>query len=87
MPAGTDWVYLLGAGFFASLGQWGMTKAYFQGEASVISVFSTVTPLISYFLGFLFWQEKLTLLGNFGILFIIVGTALLSVRYQKSRGV
>lgn len=84
MPGALDWLFLIGAGVFASVGQWGMTMAYFHGEASVISVFSSATPLIAYFFGFLFWQEKLTPLANLGIFLIVVGSAALSVRYQKT---
>ena len=86
-PVGVDWIFLAGAGLFASIGQWGMTKAYFHGDASIITVFSSITPLIAYFFGFLLWQEKLTPLANLGMFLIVVGSAALSVRYQKSRGV
>ena len=87
VPFGSDWTFLIGVGIFASLGQWGMTKAYFHGDASIISVFSSVTPLIAYLFGFLFWQEKLTPLANIGMFLIVIGSALLSVRYQKTHGV
>ena len=87
IPVGWDWVFLFGAGVFASFGQWGMTMAYFRGDASIISVLSSATPLIAYLFGFLFWQEKLTPLANTGMLLIVIGSTLLSVRYQKTRGV
>ncbi|MFH1857964.1 MAG: DMT family transporter [Candidatus Omnitrophota bacterium] len=85
MPGGLDWLFLIGAGFFASIGQVWMTQAYFCGSASIISIFSSVAPLMAYLLGVLFWQEKLSPLMNLGIFLIVVGNALLSVRYQKTQ--
>lgn len=87
VPGGFDWIFLIGAGFFASVGQWGMTKAYAHGEASVISAFSCVTPLFACLLGLFIWQEKLNFLSNVGILLIVLGSAALSVRYQRTQGV
>jgi len=86
-PQGINWVFLVGAGIFAAIGQWGMTKAYFHGPASIISITSSATPLISYLLGVLFWGESLPFVANIGIFMIIFGSVLLSIRYQRSRGV
>ena len=86
-PTSADWTFLVGAGLFGLVGQWGMTNAYFHGPAPVISVFSCITPLVAYLLGLFFWQEKLSPLTTIGILLIIAGSVLLSVRYHKTRGV
>ena len=86
-PVSADWIFLVGAGLFGLVGQWGMTNAYFHGPASVISIFSCATPLIAYLLGLFFWQEKLSPLTTTGILLIIAGSVALSVRYHRSRGV
>ena len=86
-PTMGDGIFLVGAGLFGLIGQWGMTNAYFHGPASVIRVFSSVTPLVAYLLGLIFWQEKLSPLTTVGIVFIITGSAILSVQYHKSRGV
>ena len=87
MPIPRDLSFLIGAGVFGLVGQWGMTRAYFHGPASVISVFSLITPLIGYLLGLLFWQETLTPVSALGMVLILAGSATLSVQYHRKRGV
>ena len=87
MPAAPDLPSLIGAGLFGLAGQWGMTQAYFYGPASLISVFSLTTPLFGYLLGLLLWHETLTPLSVVGMLLILVGCAILSIKYHKTRGV
>lgn len=86
-PTGGDLLFLTGAGLFGLVGQWGMTRAYFHGPASLISVFSLTTPLVGYLLGLLFWKETLTPLTTAGMFLIVAGSAILSIKYHQSRGI
>ncbi len=50
-------LYLAGVGVTATLGQLFLTSAYVLEKASVVSVFSYLNPLASYFLGLAFFGE------------------------------
>lgn len=77
-PDTMAWLAILGAGLWAFAGQYWMTLAIHKAPASLVSPFSYLTPLLSYFYGLLFWGEKLTARSLTGVFIIITGGCLIS---------
>ncbi len=67
--------YLCGVGVAATLGQLFLTSALVLEKASVVSVFSYLNPLMSYFLGLAFFGEVPTVSSVVGGLLVLGGCA------------
>ncbi|MEA3409840.1 MAG: DMT family transporter, partial [Candidatus Eisenbacteria bacterium] len=70
-PEGLQWVYLLGAGVFATTGQFTLTLAYHQAPATRISIYVYVHILFAFVFGLLLWGEIPDALSIVGTLLII----------------
>ena len=83
--SGLQFVYLLGAGFAATLGQFGVTLAYAHAPAKEISVFDYSQILFSALMGFVVLGQKPDLYSILGYV-IICSTAIVMFLYNKKRG-
>lgn len=73
------WTYLaILVGMFTSLGAFFFFNAIAQGEASKVVVITSLYPIITAILAFIFLQESITLTKIIGILFCLVGIMILS---------
>ncbi|MCK4512128.1 DMT family transporter, partial [bacterium] len=70
-PEGLQWVYLLGAGVFATTGQFALTLAYHQAPATRISIYVYVHILFAFAFGLLLWGEIPDTLSIVGTVLII----------------
>ena len=70
-PEGLQWVYLFGAGVFATTGQFTPTLAYHQAPATRISIYVYVHILFAFVFGLLLWGEIPDALSIVGTLLII----------------
>jgi len=70
-PEGLQWVYLLGAGVFATTGQFALTLAYHQAPATRISIYVYVHILFAFMFGLLLWGEIPDALSIVGTVLII----------------
>lgn len=70
-PEGLQWVYLFGAGVFATTGQFALTLAYHQAPATRISIYAYVHILFAFAFGLLLWGEIPDMLSIVGTVLII----------------
>ncbi|GMQ56515.1 DMT family transporter [Vallitalea sediminicola] len=84
MPTGMQWVYLIGTGVFAAMGQYGLTFAYKYAPASEVSIYNYTTIIFAAIMGFLVWGELPDWLSLLGSILIIV-TAVVAFIYQNKR--
>lgn len=84
MPMGMQWVYLIGTGVFAAMGQYGLTFAYKYAPASEVSIYNYTTIIFAAIMGFLVWGELPDWLSLLGSILIIV-TAVVAFIYQNKR--
>ncbi|WP_113673394.1 DMT family transporter [Vallitalea guaymasensis] len=84
MPTGMQWVYLIGTGIFAAMGQYGLTFAYKYAPASEVSIYNYTTIIFAAIMGFLVWGELPDWLSLLGSILIIV-TAVVAFIYQNKR--
>jgi len=70
-PEGLQWVYLFGAGVFATTGQFTLTLAYHQAPATRISIYVYVHILFAFAFGLLVWGEIPDVLSIVGTVLII----------------
>ena len=85
LPRGAEWLFLLGIGVGAAIGQLGLTVAYRSAPAAQISIYSYSTILFSALLGLIVWREipdTLSLTG--GVLIIAGGALAFAVRPSQS---
>jgi len=80
-----QWVYLILAGVFASLGQFSITNAYKYAPAKEISVFDYTQVIFAATLGFIFFGEVPVLLSVIGYI-IIIGIAVIRWHHNMTRG-
>lgn len=81
------WLSLFCVGFFATLGQLFMTKAYQIGNSTTIAAGSYANPLLTAILGVLFLNEKpdnLAIIGMFLILICGIVIPFMQVRSSNS---
>ncbi len=76
-------VFLLGAGLFATLGQFGVTLAYSHAPAKEISVFDYTQVLFSALLGFWLFGQVPDLLSILGYV-VICGVSVVTFYYNRS---
>ncbi len=82
MPNATEWFWLFGTGFFASIGQFMVTMAYKYAPASEVSVYNYSSIVFSIIVGFVLWRElpdMYSFVGGILIIFIAYGI----YRYNK----
>lgn len=77
-PNGLEWLLLLGVGIGSFYGQLWMTLALRCAPASLVSPFSYLTPLASFFYGFLFFGDRLTVTSLTGAGLIVLAGSLIS---------
>ena len=78
MPQGTQWLYLIGIGLTASLGQVYMTKAYGETRAGIVGAAGYSVILFSIIIGLILGDNLPNLLGIIGIIAIISGGILIA---------
>ncbi len=79
-PGPPEWVGLLGVAIGSFYGQLWMTIAFRKAPASLVSPFSYLTPVFSYFWGFLFWKESITAQMIAGTALIFLAGSFISLR-------
>lgn len=82
VPSANEWFWLLGTGFFASIGQFMVTMAYKYAPASEVSVYNYSSIVFSIIVGFVLWRELpdvYSFVGGVLIIFIAYGI----YRYNK----
>lgn len=75
-PTPLQWLMLAGAGFFATLGQLGATKAYSLAPATRIGPYTYVSVVFAALWGWGLWGETPDLLSAAGAVLIAIGGAL-----------
>lgn len=78
MPSSLTWLYLIAIGFFASLGQIYMTKAYGATKAGIIGAVGYSVIIFSVIIGYFLGDGLPNLLGFIGIITIILGGLLVA---------
>lgn len=81
-----QWVYLLAAGLFATVGQFGITVAYKYAPPKDISIFFYSTVVFSGILGILFFGEIPDLLSLLGYIAIFGASFYMFKRNNKGYG-
>jgi drug/metabolite transporter (DMT)-like permease len=71
-PAGDQWIYLLGIGVFAAMGQILMTKAYYYARATEIAPYKYLHVLFAAIIGIFFLGETPDIYSLAGSLIIIM---------------
>ncbi|MBM4388423.1 MAG: DMT family transporter, partial [Deltaproteobacteria bacterium] len=79
LPDANGWIGLAGVGVFATLGQLFLTSAYRYERASIVSSFSYMTPLFSFFLGIALFDEIPRTASIIGSLMIILSGVAIAV--------
>lgn len=78
MPQGYEWVYLIGIGITASLGQVYMTKAYGETKAGLVGAIGYSVIIFSLIIGLFLGDTLPNLFGIMGIIAIIVSGILIA---------
>lgn len=73
-----EWLLLIGVGLGSFYGQLWMTISLRRTPASIATPFSYVAPILTFFYGFLFFDEKLSLSSLLGVLLIILAGCVIS---------
>lgn len=82
LPSGMQYLYLLGIGVFAALGQFSLTFAYKYGKASEIAIFDYTTIIFAALLGLILWGEIPDMFSFIGGT-LILGTAIVNYFYNS----
>ncbi len=77
-PGLAEWLAIAGIGVFSYYGQLWLTISLRRIPASLAVPFSYLTPLLSFFYGFLFWREHLSVKEMAGAFMIIASGSLIS---------
>ena len=80
------WLAIAGVGVGSFYGQIWMTIALRRAPAALLSPFSYLSPLLTFFYGWVFWNERLTAVSFSGAFLIIAGGFLVSyfeTRHQR----
>ncbi len=78
-PEGSQWLYLIGGGVFATTGQFALTLGYHQAPATRISIYVYVHILFAFLFGLILWGEVPDALSIAGTL-LIIGAAVYNYR-------
>lgn len=85
LPDATAILYLLAAGFFASIGQIYLNKAYAHARAGALGPYTYLTVLFSCIWGWVIWGEVPPIVSAVGALLILSGIVI--VNKDESKGV
>ena len=83
LPSGTDWIFIMGLGFFALAAQMFMTWAFQHVNSLVVSFLMYSEILFHVLFGWMFWNEVLSLFSWIGGAFIVAGSIMLMVFRPK----
>ena len=83
-PTTKEWIILILLGAFGTVGQLFLTKSYILAPASRIAPFTYSSILFAAIIGWLFWDELVTLITISGALLIIVA-GIIILREKKVR--
>jgi drug/metabolite transporter (DMT)-like permease len=72
MPEGAQWLYLLGAGVFATTGQVALTLGYHHAPATRVSIYVYAHIVFAFLLGLILWKEMPDPLSIVGTVMIIL---------------
>lgn len=72
MPKGIEWLHLLLLGFFGTIGQYFLTKAYMNAPAGIISPIDYTRLVFSWILGLMLGDALPSLETSLGIVLIII---------------
>ncbi|EDM45406.1 hypothetical protein SCB49_06352 [unidentified eubacterium SCB49] len=75
-PVGVEWFYLICLGFFGYAGQLFMTKAFQTEQMNTIAPFKYLEVIFTMSLGFIWLDEKYTLMSLIGIFLVLLGLTL-----------
>lgn len=87
-PNGEQWMYIVALGLITWIAQYFMTKGYQKGVPGVVNIVGYTGILYAAFFGYIFFDEKLTLLNTFGILIMLISvltSTLISQRKTTSK--
>lgn len=73
LPEGIDWIYLLLLGIFTQIAQLLLTKALMFGNVEIISPFQYLGSIYAILMGYVIFDETLSLFAFIGIFLIISG--------------
>ncbi len=76
---GLIWIFVLGMGFFGSLGQIWLTRANRLADASILAPFYYLNALFGALISHFFWGERLGIYGWLGALLIILSGLILTL--------
>ena len=85
LPVGLDWLYLLGLGGFALMGQYFVTKAYSNDKAGIISAVGYSNIIFGLGVGIILGDQFPDLLGIIGVLIVIASGIIISITKNKGR--
>ena len=83
MPVGMQWLYLIGTGVFAAIGQYGLTFAYKYAPASEISIYNYMSIIFATIMGLIVWKEFPDMWSIVGGL-LVVGVAVVNFKYNRA---
>lgn len=81
-PTIIQFVYLIGIGIFAGIGQFTLTSAYRHAPAGEVSIYDYTSIVFSGLIGFIVWSEVPDFLSIIGTL-IIIAAAIFSYIYNE----
>lgn len=83
-PRGIEWIILLLIGVFTQFAQLLLTKALHSGDAATITPFQYLGAIYAFIIGYLVFDEKLSLIVNIGIT-IILTSVFINAFYKKRK--
>lgn len=86
-PDLVTWGFLIGIGISSFFAQIWFTKSLGCAPASLVSPFTYLTPLFSFFYGLVFFGEKLTPVSCLGAFLILLSGSLISYKEARSQNV
>lgn len=86
MPQPSDWLWFIGSGFFAMLGQIFLTHAYRFAPAAVVTPFNYTAIIWATLFGYMMWQETPTTHVLIGAMIVIAAGCYIVYReaYRKN---
>ena len=73
------------AGFFYIFSAYFYYSAVKKGEISRVTAFLSISPIFVLIFAFLFLNERLTMLNYLGIIFVVFGSFLISIKKDRSK--
>lgn len=83
-PTIIQFIYLIGVGVFAGIGQFTLTSAYRYAPAAEVSIYDYTSIVFSAIIGFIVWSELPDYLSIIGTLLIIT-SAIFTYFYNRKR--